>query len=133
MRRLTDGNNVEEISKFAKVEVPSLDLPAARKHADGNWSGIRGRQANDTDTGKGVEGGRGAKVDETKHNLHHHAEHHGVERHVEPVVDLHPPFGSRDGAIPRKGPGAARRGRGNPDAAEQGEDHEGNEQANSTA
>lgn len=48
-------------------------------------------------------------------------------------MHLLPPLGARDGAITREGPGAAGRGRGAGDAAEDGQHHEGNEQGDGTA
>ena len=129
----TNGNNVQEVAPAAEVEGSSLNLLAAGGQADGDGSRVRGRQADDTDTGEGVEGGRRAKVDEAEEDLDDGAQHHSVERDIEVAVDLHPPLGAGDGAVAGKGPGAAGRGRGAADAAEEGEDHERDQQANGAA
>lgn len=65
--------------------------------------------------------------------MYNHTEHHGVEGHVESLVDLDPPLGARDGTITSKGPSATRRGSGAANTAHDGEDHDGDEKANGTA
>lgn len=129
----TDGNKVGEIAKLAQAERGIAHMATAREHVDGNGSGVRRSQANDTDTGKGVKGNGGAKVDETEHNLDNHAEHHGVQGHVELLVDCDPPLGAGDGTVASKGPDAAGGGGGAADAADEGEDHEGNQETDGAA
>lgn len=107
-------------------------LPSAEQ-TNGNGSSICGCQANDTDAGEGVEGGGRAKVDDSEDDLYNHAEHHGVERHIQSLVDLDPPLGARDGTITSKGPSATRRSGGAANTAHDGEDHDGNEKAHGTA
>lgn len=130
---LTNGDDVAESTKMAEIELAPADLLPSAQQTDGNGSSVCGCQANDTDAGEGVEGGGRAKVDDSEDDLYHHTEHHGVERHVQSLVDLDPPLGAGDGTITSKGPGATRRGRGAANTAHDGEDHDGNEQANSTA
>lgn len=112
---------------MAKVELALADLLPSAEQADGDGSGICSCQANNTDAGEGVEGGRGTEVDDSEDDLHNHTQHHGIQGHVELLVDLDPPLGAGDGAITSKGPGAARRSSGAANSAHDGEDHDGNE------
>lgn len=130
---LTNCDNVAESTKVAEIELAPADLLPSAQQTDGNGSSICGRQANDADAGEGVEGGGRAKVDDSEDDLYHHAEHHGVERHVQSLVDLDPPLGAWDGTITSKSPSATRRGGGAANTAHDGEDHDGDEEANGTA
>lgn len=129
----TNSDDVADSTKMAKIELALADLLPSAEQADGDGGSIGSRQANDTNTREGVESGSGTKVDDSEDDLHNHAEHHGVEGHVELLVDLDPPLGARDGTVTSKGPGAARRGSGAANAAHDGEDHDGEEKTNGTA
>jgi hypothetical protein len=128
-----DSNDVADNTNGAEVKLALADLLPAREEADGDGNGVGGGQADDTNTGKGVEGSSGTKVDEAEEDLDHHAEHHGVDGHIELVVDLDPEARAGDGAVAGKGPGGARGGGGASDAADDGEDDERHEQAKGTA
>lgn len=130
---LTNCDNIAESTKVAEIELAPADLLPSAEQTNGNGSSICGCQANDTDAGESVEGGGRAKVDDSEDDLYNHAEHHGVERHVQRLVDLDPPLGARDGTITSKCPSATRRGGGAADTAHDGKDHDGKEKANGTA
>jgi len=106
-KRLTESNDVAESTKGSEMELAFLDLLAAGDERDKDGSRVTQRQANDTDTGEGVESSSGTKVDETKDELDCHAEHHGVEWHVELRVDRLPQLVTGNGAVTGKGPGSA--------------------------
>lgn len=105
---------------------------AASGKTNGNGTGIRSSQADDTDTREGVESSGRAKVNDTEDNLNNHAKHHGVERHIELVVDLGPPSGARDSTITSKGPGASGGGSGATNTAHESQNHEREAQAKGT-
>lgn len=127
-----ERDNVAKDTKLAEVKGSLLDLLAAGKETNGDGGGVGSSQANDTDTGEGVEGGGRAKVEDTEDNLDNHAEHHGVEGNVELVVDLGPPSGTRDGTVTSKGPGASGGGGGATNTAHDGQNDKGEAQAKGT-
>ena len=109
------------------MEGALLDLTTSADQRDQDWNGVAQGEANDTDTGEGIESDGCTKVDETKEELDNHAEHHGVEGHIELDVDHLPPLEAGNGTVTRECPRGARRGSGAADTADQTEDKERNE------
>ena len=130
---LTKSNDVAEHAELAEVEWSVLDLLATSEKADGDWAGIGGGQADDTNTGESGESGRRTEIDDAKDNLNGHAEHHGVERHVQSLVDLDPQVGAGNSTVTSKSPCATRGGGGASNSAHDGEDNQGNEKGDGTA
>lgn len=108
-------------------------MGAAVEETDANGNSVRGSQANDTNTGEGVEGSAGAEVDDTENDLDNHAEHHGVQGNVQLGVDLLPPAGTRDGTVTSESPGATRGGGCATNAAKDGQNNKGEEKSKGTA
>lgn len=129
----TDGHDIGKSTEGSEVELARLDLLSSGGQADGNGSRVRRGQADDTDTGEGVEGGVRSEVEETEKDLDDHAEHHGIQGNIELLVDDTPPLGAGDGAITSKGPSATRSSGSATDTAHDGEDHDGDEEADGTA
>lgn len=130
---LTERDDVGGDTELAEVEGAADKVGAAVEETDTNGNGVRGSQANDTNTGEGVEGSAGAEVDDTENDLDNHAEHHGVQGNVQLGVDLLPPAGTRDGTVTSEGPGATRGGGGAADTAKDGQDDERKEESKGTA
>ena len=131
--KLTKCDNVAEGTEHSKVELSLLDLLATSKERDQDGSSVTQCQANDTNTGEGVEGSGGTKVDETQGDLNNHAKHHGVERNVELGVDSPPQLVTGDSAITGKGPSSARRSSGASNTTEQTQNEERNKQSDGSA
>lgn len=124
-RRLTQSNHIADTADDPQVESGVGDLRATtEEERDRDGARVAEGQENHTDTGEGVERGRGAKVDGTEGNLHRHAQHHGVEGNVQRRVDGLPPLGAGDTAVARKRPGAAGGGRHTSHAADDAENEQ---------
>jgi len=132
-KRPGDSNDIGNSTELAKVELSSLDLLATSGETDSNGSSVRSSQANDTNTGEGVEGSRRAEVDDAENDLDDHAEHHSVERNVERSVDLGPPLGTGNGTVTGESPCASRSGSCAANTANDGEDDEREEESKGTA
>jgi hypothetical protein len=131
---LTNSDSVDGPAKsVAKVELAGLDLLATLPHGDGNGDSVRNGEADNTNTGEGIERGSRAEVDDTEEDLNDHREHHGVEREVEAGVNLAPELGAGNGTVTGECPGAAGSGGGAASAAEDAKNHEGEEQADGTS
>lgn len=131
-RTHTESDPVGDSTPLSEVELSSLDLLATSSETDGNGSGIRSSQANDTDTRESVESSVRTEVDDTEDDLNNHAEHHSVQWNVERGVDLGPHPGTGDGTITSESPSASRAGSCAANTADDGEDDERNEETEGT-
>lgn len=115
------------------MESSALNLLPPSEQVDSNGSGVGRSQADDTDAREGVESGVGAKVEESEEQLDNHAQHHGVQGHIELLVHAHPQLRTGNGTVTSEGPGAARRSGRAANTTQNAEDHNGDEQAHRTA
>jgi hypothetical protein len=129
---LTNSNNVAEQTKRTQVELAFGDFFTAIKHGAQDGCCVAEGQADDTNTGEGVESSGGTEVDETKYKLNSHAKHHGVDGYIVLGVDNPPHLVSGNTTIASESIDGARGGSCASNTAEQGENHEGEEETNGT-
>lgn len=132
-QRHTERDVVAGMTQGTKVEGRILNGLPLVQETDGDGHSVTGSEADDANAGEGVEGGSGAKVDETEDDLDDHGQHHGVERHAQLLVDRLPQPRPRNSAVPSEGPDATGAGGCAPDAADESEHKQGDEQCKGTA
>ncbi len=106
-----------------------LDGDAALGEIDNDGHGIGRRETNGADASKGVERRRGAKVDAAEEGDDGGGENKGPDGHVETAIDAAPELVAGNGAVTRKGVGAARGGGQGADASKHEDAEDEEEQA----
>lgn len=130
---LTYCDDIAECTQLPKVPRAFSEVSAAAEEGNDDGHDVRNGQKDDSRAAEGIEGRSRPKVDETQQDLYGHAEHHGVERHVEFGVDSFPESRPRHGSVAGEGPDATRRGGGAGGAAEDGEDDDWNRERKGAA
>jgi hypothetical protein len=128
--RPTQGNDVAEGTKRTEVESTLFDVRAAADKGDEDRDSITQSEADDTDTGEGVEGNGGSKVNQSKDQLNSHAEHHSIQGYIQLDVNDPPPLEARNSAVTGESPGGARSSSGAADTTDEAEYQKRDEQTN---
>lgn len=130
---LTNSDTVAESTKGTEVVNTSLQVSSATEEVDNDWDSVGDGQEDDTGSREGIEGGGGTKVDQCEQDLDNHAKHHCVQWHIKLGVDLLPPLGSGDSTITSESPGSTGGGSGAADTADDGENHDWDEESEGAA